>query len=94
MVCAIQKIDCIVESSNMSFRDPDLVLELLDEEDRKQKWGYYFADHQHGIIFWPETFDIADAVGELGFNPPEAVLSEYSVTLYTFLLLSCHQCII
>lgn len=60
----------------MSFRDHDLVLELLDEEDGKQDWGYYFADHQHGIIFWPKSFDIAGAVIELGFNPPDAVLSK------------------
>lgn len=82
IICAIQEIDRIAESSDVSFRDHDLVLELLDEEDGKQDWGYYFADHQHGIIFWPKSFDIADAVIELGFNPPDAVLKHELQTWY------------
>ncbi|ETW77461.1 hypothetical protein HETIRDRAFT_173894 [Heterobasidion irregulare TC 32-1] len=82
IICAIQEIDRIAGSSDVSFRNHDLVLELLDEEDGKQDWGYYFADHQHGIIFWPKSFDIEDAVIELGFNPPDAVLKHELQTWY------------
>ncbi|KIK45677.1 hypothetical protein CY34DRAFT_801301 [Suillus luteus UH-Slu-Lm8-n1] len=32
----------------------ELTLERIIEEDGKEKWGYYFADHDRRVIFWLE----------------------------------------
>ncbi|KAG1740186.1 uncharacterized protein EDB91DRAFT_1133546 [Suillus paluster] len=42
----------------------ELVLELM-EEDGKEIWGYYFADHDRRVIFWFQVHRSSDLMGNV-----------------------------
>jgi hypothetical protein len=54
----------------------ELALELITE-DGKEKWGYYFADHDKRIIFWFEDHESRPLMNKIRGVERKSHISEF-----------------
>ncbi|KAG2139270.1 hypothetical protein DEU56DRAFT_912107 [Suillus clintonianus] len=64
LATAVEKAHEEARNANISLH-PDSSVELaleLIEEDGRESWGYYFADHEKRVIFWFEDYEHFDLI--------------------------------
>ena len=63
-----------IEQLTIPSEDYDLVLDIIETEDRRISWSYYYACHESRCLFWLETYDASYVLSELyGVKAPAHV---------------------
>ncbi|KAF9010175.1 hypothetical protein BDQ17DRAFT_1004707 [Cyathus striatus] len=62
----------------------DTSIELVLELRQTERYGYYFVDHTHRCLFWPEDFDFIDFISEVKVNYTTSHVGKETISHYWF----------